>query len=283
MAGLLGVPWETWQNDALGLTAVESMALAYRLSGTTQKDQQRILSELEGILVTGKPGTIRVERTDGHTWIANCAPIQRGGYVVTFEDVTELRKFQDQIAHMAHFDALTDLPNRRSFEERIEHLLVSGEAFAMLSLDLDRFKKVNDELGHPVGDRLLQQVAERLRRCLREGDLVARLGGDEFAMLQAPCLHLDEAISLAKRVIETASAPYQIDDHPVTIGVSVGIVRAPDHGRSAETLTKNADLALYRCKAAGGNTHFVFNASANQAEESKRQGEVIPRQFQFAS
>jgi diguanylate cyclase (GGDEF)-like protein len=145
-----------------------------------------------------------------------------------------------------------------------------GDAFAVLSLDLDRFKSVNDTFGHPVGDKLLQAAAGRMRRCIRDCDLVARLGGDEFAIVQVKYQHPEDASSLAKRLIDTLSAPYQIHGHQILIGTSVGIAIAPNDGTDPDQLMTNADLGLYRSKADGGSTYRFFESQTDAGARAYR-------------
>ena len=140
----------------------------------------------------------------------------------------------------------------------------------MLCLDLDRFKAVNDSLGHPIGDALLKQVSERLLSCVRQGDLVARLGGDEFAIIQASARDPNQTESLASRIVETVSQRYDIEGHRIDISTSVGITLAPRDGARADQLMKNADLALYRSKAAGRRGYLVLQPEMNDAVEGRR-------------
>jgi diguanylate cyclase (GGDEF)-like protein len=196
-----------------------------------------------------------------------------GGFVITLEDTTEHRRTQDQISHMAHYDALTDLPNRAHFYEEMDGLLnrlPRNGAFAVLSLDLDHFKSVNDMLGHPIGDKLLQVAAARMRACVREADIVARLGGDEFAIVQVTFERPQDATSLATRLIDAVSAPYQLDGHQVVVGASIGIAIAPGDGTAPDQLMKNADLALYRCKADHGNVYRFFEAQMDARMRERR-------------
>jgi diguanylate cyclase (GGDEF)-like protein len=175
--------------------------------------------------------------------------------------------------HMARHDALTGLANRNLFRERIEDGLQRvrrGDSMAVLCLDLDYFKHVNDSLGHPIGDALLKVVAERLRTTVREGDTIARLGGDEFAVLQHGLKQPTGATTLAERLIEVLSAPYDIGGHQVIIGTSIGIAVAPDDGDEAAQLMKNADIALYRSKSDGrGRCHF-FKPEMDAATKARR-------------
>jgi diguanylate cyclase (GGDEF)-like protein len=183
--------------------------------------------------------------------------------VTTHQDITERRRSEAKIAHMALHDALTNLPNRVLLNERLEHALARsrrGEIIATHILDLDHFKHVNDTLGHPVGDKLLQMVANRLRALVRGTDTVARMGGDEFAIVQVALSQVVDATSLAQRVIAALSEPYEIDGHQVVIGTSVGITLAPSDGLIREQLIRNGDLALYRAKGDGRGTFRFFEA-----------------------
>ncbi|MEO8668583.1 MAG: EAL domain-containing protein [Bauldia sp.] len=186
--------------------------------------------------------------------------IADGGWVSTHEDVTEQRNREARIRHLAAHDALTDLPNRTQFQEHIVKLqdrIRLGEMVAVLCVDLDHFKTINDTLGHSVGDGVLKAAAARLLHCCRQTDLVARLGGDEFAILQAPTPNVDTAAALARRIVQAAAQPLEILGHRIVIGASVGVAVAPNDGCDADSLMKNADLALYRAKSEGrGTFHF---------------------------
>ncbi|MDQ0326316.1 diguanylate cyclase (GGDEF)-like protein/PAS domain S-box-containing protein [Rhodopseudomonas julia] len=189
-------------------------------------------------------------------------------------DVTERRKAEARVEHMAHHDALTDLPNRLLFRTRLEADLVRARrtegALAVLCLDLDHFKGVNDTLGHPIGDKLLQAVAERFNRTLRETDFVARLGGDEFAIIQADLDDPSDASGLAGRLIEAIEKPFDIDGHQVAVGTSIGIAFSPLDGCEADTLLKNADMALYRAKADGRSTFRFFEPGMDARLQARR-------------
>jgi diguanylate cyclase (GGDEF)-like protein len=193
-------------------------------------------------------------------------PIAGGGWLVTHEDISERRRAEEKIVYMAQHDALTDLFNRTQFIERIEYELArsrrSSKAFAILILDLDHFKAVNDSLGHPIGDLLLRKVASRLRTSTRDSDTVARFGGDEFAILQTlDDDAMDEVIALADRILSEISAPYEIEGHQLNIGASIGVALAPGDGADADQLMRNADLALYRAKADGRNDYRFFESA----------------------
>jgi len=196
-----------------------------------------------------------------------------GGWVTTHEDITERRSAEAKISFMALHDALTNLPNRQLFQQQIESLLVRlprNRKFAVFCLDIDRFKSVNDTLGHAVGDKLLRQVAERLRGCMGEGDTLARLGGDEFAVLQASFEQPKDAVALAARLIESASAPFNLDGHQVTISASVGIAIAPADAADADQLFKAADTALSRAKKDGCGTYRFFETGMDTLLQMRR-------------
>ena len=200
-------------------------------------------------------------------------PMAGGGTVVLVEDITERKIAEARISRLARYDELTALPNRVNFRDEIERLLAfshSAERLsALLFVDLDQFKQVNDTLGHPCGDQLLCAVADRLRAMLRPEDFVARFGGDEFVVFQQNIKSAEEAATLARRIVEHLSERYQIDNHLVEIGASVGIAMAsPDI--SADTLLKNADMALYRAKADGRGTFCFFRDEMAQTVEARR-------------
>jgi diguanylate cyclase (GGDEF)-like protein len=233
-----------------------------------------IVGEQQTMIRDGRAGSFFHDLMDGRTLAVSHQPTEEGGWVATYEDVSERRRAEARIAHMAHHDALTDLPNRVLLRDRIEHALARArrfsETFSVLCLDLDRFKSVNDTLGHPVGDALLKIVADRLRSCVRETDVIARMGGDEFAILQIGDDSVQAADRLAQRVLQSIGAPYDLDGQHVVIGTSVGIAVAPRDGDSADQLLKNADLALYRAKAAGRGTHRFFEAGMDAELQTRR-------------
>jgi diguanylate cyclase (GGDEF)-like protein len=201
-------------------------------------------------------------------------PMKGGGWVATFEDITEWQAAQEQISHMARHDALTNLPNRTLFREQLEkalRLAKRSDQLAVLCLDLDHFKDINDSLGHPVGDALLKEVARRLGECIAENDTVARLGGDEFAIVQF-CNDCDPSAvaMLASHVVEKLSAPYEIAGHQLVIGVSIGISLAPEDGKNPDELLKKADLALYRAKEDGRGTYRFFETGMDARAQARR-------------
>ena len=195
---------------------------------------------------------------------------------------SDLASSQEEAHRLALHDTLTGLPNRAFMTERLEEDLARVKRedipLAMLCLDLDRFKQVNDTLGHSVGDVLLRAVAGRLRDCVRRSDTVARLGGDEFAIVQSPLTSLESAATLARRIVAVLSEPYDLGEHQVIIGASVGVSLAPDDAMNAESLLKMADMALYRAKADGRGTYCFFEPEMDSRLQGRRRLELDLRQ-----
>jgi diguanylate cyclase (GGDEF)-like protein len=200
-----------------------------------------------------------------------------GRWVATYEDVTERHRAEAKIMHMARHDALTGLPNRLLFRDKMEQALGRGERFALLFLDLDRFKSVNDTLGHPIGDALLIAVTDRLQAVVKGRATVARLGGDEFAVVQLGG-DADDATTLAGRIIDTLTEPFEILGHQVVIGSSIGIALAPTDGREPDQLLRNADMALYRAKSGGRCTYHFFHPDMDTQVQARRTLELDLRQ-----
>jgi diguanylate cyclase (GGDEF)-like protein len=229
-------------------------------------------------MVASKVRTVSIlEMRDGRTISTALQPMAGGGWVGVHEDVTERRRAEERIAYMAHHDALTDLPNRVLFEERTAEALrglSQDHAIAVMCLDLDRFKAVNDTLGHPVGDALLKIVADRLKGCVQEADTIARFGGDEFAIVQIGAEQPLSATAAARCIIETLGAPYMIDGHQIMIGVSIGIAVAPTDGLVPSMLLKNADMALYRAKGDGRGTYHFFEPIMDARMQARRRLEL---------
>ena len=201
----------------------------------------------------------------------------RDGFLVAVVDITERRKAEARIAHMAHHDGLTNLPNRQLYQERLKDALEQSQPdkrVAVLCVDLDLFKNVNDSFGHPMGDRLLRSVADRLRSQVRGNNLVARLGGDEFAVLLAADVSPNEASDFATRLIKILSASYEIDGIEVVIGASIGLALSPGDGVTSEELMRNADMALYRAKSDGGGVHRFFEREMDRQAQKRRDMEV---------
>ena len=198
----------------------------------------------------------------------------RPAVLVAVVDVTERRQAEARIAYMAHHDALTGLPNRVQFQQRVDEILTqvteSGGCAAVLYLDLDRFKFINDSLGHPTGDQYLKAVAKRLRDCVGPSHMVARLGGDEFAVILADAPGPDEVGKIASRLVQALGQRYDIQGNELIGGASIGIVMAPYDGASHETLLRNADMALYRAKADGRGRYNFFEPEMERRAHLRR-------------
>jgi len=201
-------------------------------------------------------------------------PIEGGGWVATHEDVTEEKRAEERLAHEAYVDALTGLPNRKVFCQQLEQELkrvARGERLALLYLDLDHLKQVNDTLGHPAGDKLLIGVADRLRGCVRDLDVVARLSGDEFAIIQKLLDQPSDAAALAMRVRDAIREPFDLDGHQVTVDISVGISIAPNDATELDDLMKTADIALYEAKNTERGTYRFYEPEMNARIQARGQ------------
>ncbi len=200
------------------------------------------------------------KRPDGTILEVRGIPLADGGFVTTYQDVTEKRNAQAHVAYLAHHDVLTGLPNRVLLQDRLKQALASlrryGGQLAVHYLDLDGFKPVNDTFGHAVGDGLLKTVGGQIRRLLRESDTAARIGGDEFIILQDRIHGRQDAEALAGRLVEALRQAFAVDGRRIRIGASVGICLAPDHGLDSVELIKQADAALYQAKE-GGRGRFA--------------------------
>jgi diguanylate cyclase (GGDEF)-like protein len=215
------------------------------------------------------------ELADGRVIAISLHPVPTGGFVSVHEDITERARSEKRIAFLAQHDLLTGLANRALFAEKLDDTAKRqqrhGTTFTVLALDLDRFKNVNDTLGHPAGDQLLIEVAHRLSSSLRDTDVLARFGGDEFAIIQENEKNQSEgAIKLALRIIELIQQPFELNGHRVNIGTSIGLAFAPEHGTDAVTLLKKADLALYAAKAGGRNDFRVFQPELIEAADVQK-------------
>lgn len=213
----------------------------------------------------------------GRTLLVTYQPLADGGWVDIQEDITEKRRAEEKIEWLAHHDALTGVANRFYFRETFENALNGlgkGCTLALHWLDIDEFKEVNDTYGHPVGDALLKATAQRLRSCIRRTDFIARLGGDEFAIIQTGASRTDQCERLARRVLASISKPYNIMGNVISISGSLGIVRAPVHGRTPDELLKNADIALYNVKSAGRRGFELFCRGSSRHVDAQRRLET---------
>jgi diguanylate cyclase (GGDEF)-like protein len=277
----VGTPYEQIVADrfARGLTKADSNPAAIKTK----------VAELSALA----PNAQRVdEMSDGRFIQLTRQPMEGGGWLSIMEDITERRRAEAAIVHLARHDVLTGLANRAQFNEKLEEagkrLKRGGTAITVMMLDLDRFKAVNDMFGHPAGDALLIEVGRRLKSTLRETDLLARLGGDEFAIIQEGGTSQHEgAIALALRIINAISEPFDLNGFEASVGTSIGIAMAPEHGLEPETLLKSADLALYNAKAHGRNDYRIYhpdmleNATSQQSAESELREAIAQRQFEL--
>jgi diguanylate cyclase (GGDEF)-like protein len=249
-------------------------------NGTFPEDLEAYLKDLNAAIAEGRSLNRLIELLDGRTIAVVMTPMTGGGWLVTHEDITERRRAEKQVAHMARHDALTDLPNRVLLRERLAEALAGvarGERLAVLYLDLDQFKSVNDTLGHHIGDELLKTVAGRLRNSVREIDTVARVGGDEFAIIQCGFDQPVETAILARRILEAVRAPYSLHGHVAVVDTSIGIAIAPSDGAEPNELLKNADMALYRAKADGRGTYRFFEPAMDARMKTRRTLELALR------
>jgi len=224
-------------------------------------------------IATREASAFTQELMDGRIVAISQRPMQDGGFVAVHEDITERRRAEAKIAHLARHDMLTNLPNRVLFREHLESefgRIQPGRGFAVHCLDLDHFKTVNDTLGHPIGDELLKLVAARLIKAVQSTDFIARIGGDEFAVVQANVSRPEQCSQLAASIVELVSEPYDIDGRHIVIGASIGIAIAPSDGANPDTLLKNADMALYLAKGDGRGTHRFFEREMDKRLQLRR-------------
>jgi diguanylate cyclase (GGDEF)-like protein/PAS domain S-box-containing protein len=240
-------------------------------------DAEQMFADLKERLIENKEPVLVRHLADGRVIAVRHQPMTGGGWVGTYEDITERFQVEKNISRMARHDALTELPNRLLFRENmidgLTHVIEKGKRMAVMCFDLDNFKGINDSLGHPFGDKLLQSMADRLRTVIAEGDTLARLGGDEFAILH-PTSGTQDTLELARRLISATSIPFLIDGQEINSSICVGIAMAPENGTTGDELMKRADLALYRAKALGRGTLHFFDPDMDLQIQARRALEV---------
>ncbi len=248
--------------------------------GLTGKALRAFSFDLSEAIEGARTAPIELAASCGQVFELKVSRRHEGGAVVVIDDITQRRAAEREVQHMAHFDMLTGLPNRFQFREKMQEILPrarrNATKLAVIYIDLDNFKEVNDSLGHPMGDKLLIEVSRRLEDVTRGEDIVARFGGDEFVVLQSSPNGQPEL--LARRLIAAVSDPYDIDGHHLVIGASVGIAISPDDGVSADDLIKNADMALYHSKANGRGQFMRFEARMDSEAQKRREIEMDLRE-----
>jgi diguanylate cyclase (GGDEF)-like protein len=252
------------------------------LATVDDKRFSALLAHQKAIASGPRSATFSFELAAGTVCSVSQQPMPDGGWVATYEDVTERRRSEERIAYMAHHDALTDLPNRALFREHLERALDHhrGEpgSFAVLYLDLDRFKTVNDTLGHELGDALLKSVGVRLKEAVRDSDIVSRFGGDEFAVLCSGRPDLDELRRIVGRIVERMGQPFSIAGHDIRIGTCVGIALAIKDGADCDSLLRHADMAMYAAKNTGRGTYCFYETPMEEQIDARRALEDALRQ-----
>jgi len=258
----------------VGMSISQLARHSIRAGNHGSRSVRQIITELLQGLRADKFGQFNTSPDGDRTIAVSRRVMADGGSVVILEDITERKRAQERITHLAKFDELTGLANRTQFRERINSMLATvherQSPLTIHLIDLDRFKAINDTLGHPVGDKLLKEVAYRLSAVIKPGDMITRFGGDEFVVLQTVTERRQDAEWLAKRIARTLKEPFEIDGHRMDIGASIGIAMAPIDGVNADELLKKADMALYSAKNGGGGSHRFFAMDMEAAVQERR-------------
>lgn len=260
---------ELWRLDA-SLVRTASGGQLLGLLARQVVDRSAFIRRIQGLHrddAFDREAAFEIDCIDGRTLELRSAPQRMAGRTIgriwSFRDVTERKQADERMRYLATYDSLTGLPNRAHFHAQLQAMLVNAHAddnhIAVMFLDLDHFKAVNDTLGHATGDLLLQEVGRRLQGCVRQTDLVARQGGDEFAMALGPACSREAAALIAAKVLQAFASPFQLGEHVVNSGTSIGIAFSPDDGRDADTLIQHADAAMYLAKARGRGTARFFD------------------------
>lgn len=256
---LFGLP-ETLTLPGTPLTAIGRFLVEREV--IAPDDLRAVRDALSALHATQQATSCEIQTRAGMVLVVTFAPAAEGGIMMLTEDATERKATEARIERMARFDELTGLPNRFEYgnhiADAIGRLERTGEGFALLYVDLDGFKQVNDSLGHDVGDRVLVETAKRLREAVRENDFLARFGGDEFLLI-IPSANPVIVTTIAQRMIDAMAKAFDIDSKTVYVSASIGIAVSPEDGRSAQDLLRHADTALYKAKATGRNTLTFFN------------------------
>jgi diguanylate cyclase (GGDEF)-like protein len=263
-----------------GTPLEEILAYLFDHGMSPGSDREAYVRWRREVIARREPGKNVIE-LHGRTILMQHHPMKDGGFVSTHEDITEQKQQEERIQFLARHDGLTELANRARFIEELgaaEAAIARGDQLAVLCIDLDHFKGVNDTHGHATGDKVLKQASARLWGTSRETDLLARLGADEFALLLRPIERPADAAGIAERIIRTMSSPFNIDGLQIQIGASVGIAIAPEDGDSADALMKNADTALYRAKNEGRSTFHFFERGMDASIRRRRELEQGLRQ-----
>jgi len=266
----------------VGMPATQLIRHSIRAGNHRTKSVKKVFNDLAQGLQQNRFDQIQTSPDGDRTIAVSRRMMSGGGSVVILEDVTESKRAQERITHLAKYDDLTGLANRNQFRERINGMLVAMHKrknhIAIHLIDLDRFKTINDTLGHPIGDKLLREVASRLKTVIRPGDMITRFGGDEFVVLQVGTERYQDAKWLAQRLARTLKDPFDIDGHRIDIGASIGIAMAPIDGVDADQLLKKADMALYAAKNGGGGDHRFFALEMEEAAQERRALELDLRE-----